>query len=253
MDRPQQYFTCCLLICGLVIFGGQSLEAAEWGSLSGKFIYIGTPVKQTDPRILEDPSLVVGPQGGIKNIFVFLKDRSFKEELIHPDYHKLPDQVVIQHQRDHIEPHAAGLWQPHQKLVVLNKTPHLHLTHLFPLKNHLPDSFNKNPAREKLIQFEHAELLPMQIKCDIHPWESSYLLVLDHPYIAITDETGTFNIKNLPIGEWEFRLWHEQAGHLAARDEWQRGRIKMQIKPGENDLGEIKVAPELFEPKTVRK
>ena len=166
------------------------MEAAEWGTLSGKFVYTGTPVKQSDPRIPEDQSLIIGPQGGIKNIFVFLKDRSFKQELIHPDYQKLPDQVVIQHQGDHIEPHAAGLWQPHQELVVLNKTPHLHLTHLFPLKNHLPDSLHENPNRKKLIQFEHAELLPMQIKCDIHPWESSYLLVHDHPYFAISDENG---------------------------------------------------------------
>lgn len=197
--------------------------------------------------------MIIGPQGGIKNIFVFIKDRRFKQELIHPDYQKLPDQVVIQHQGDHIEPHAAGLWQPHQELVVLNKTPHLHLTHLFPLKNHLPDSLHENPNRKKLIQFEHAELLPMQIKCDIHPWESSYLLVHDHPYFAISDENGAFQIKNLPVGEWVFQFWHEQAGHLAAREDWERGRIKMQIKPGDNDLGEIKVSPELFTPKSFSK
>tara|TARA_R110000850_G_scaffold67858_2_gene151756 strand:+ start:2076 stop:2768 length:693 start_codon:yes stop_codon:yes gene_type:complete len=229
------------------------VEAAEWGTLSGKFVYTGTPVKQSDPRIPEDQSLIIGPQGGIKNIFVFIKDRRFKQELIHPDYQKLPDQVVIQHQGDHIEPHAAGLWQPHQELVVLNKTPHLHLTHLFPLKNHLPDSLHENPNRKKLIQFEHAELLPMQIKCDIHPWESSYLLVHDHPYFAISDENGAFQIKNLPVGEWVFQFWHEQAGHLAAREDWERGRIKMQIKPGDNDLGEIKVSPELFTPKSFSK
>ena len=229
------------------------MEAAEWGTLSGKFVYTGTPVKQSDPRIPEDQSLIIGPQGGIKNIFVFIKDLRFKQELIHPDYQKLPDQVVIQHQGDHIEPHAAGLWQPHQELVVLNKTPHLHLTHLFPLKNHLPDSLHENPNRKKLIQFEHAELLPMQIKCDIHPWESSYLLVHDHPYFAISDENGAFQIKNLPVGEWVFQFWHEQAGHLAAREDWERGRIKMQIKPGDNDLGEIKVSPELFTPKSFSK
>jgi|TARA_R110001592_G_scaffold363246_1_gene682084 hypothetical protein len=251
--RPQQCFAWCLLISGLVIFGGQSVAAAEWGTLSGKFVYTGTPVKQTDPRIPEDQSLIIGPQGGIKNIFVFLKDRSFKQELIHPDYQKLPDQVVIQHQGDHIEPHTAGLWQPHQKLVVLNQTPHLHLTHLFPLKNHLPDSLHENRDRKKIIPFNHAELFPMLIKCDIHPWESSYLLVQNHPYFSITDETGAFQIKNLPVGEWEFRVWHERVGHLAAREDWERGRIKIQIKPGKNDLGMVKVSPKLFELKTVDK
>ncbi|WP_417383297.1 hypothetical protein [Gimesia sp.] len=235
--------------------GNQPLDAAEWGNLSGKFIYTGEPVKQKRTPFPEPLSLVVGPQKGIKNIFVYLKHRSLKENQIHPEYQKLPDQVVIQHQGNCIEPHAIALWQPHQKLVVLNKDPIQHQTHLFPLKNRLPDSIHQNPARKKIIEFEHAEFLPVLIKCDIHPWESGYLMVLDHPYFAITDETGAFQIKNLPVGEWEFRLWHEQAGRLAAREEWDRGRIKMQIKPGDNDLGEIKVAPEVFdrEPRSKKK
>lgn len=224
-----------------------ALEAAEWGSLSGKFVYTGTPVKQKKSRFPDDQSLVIGAQGGIKNIFVHLKDKHFKDELIHPDYQKLPDQVVIQHRGNRIEPHATVLWQPHQKLVILNKDPNLHLTQLFLIKNHLPESINENPARKKIIEFEHAEFLPTQIKCNIHPWETGYLLVQNHPYFSITDETGEFKIKNLPVGEWEFRVWHEQAGLLAARKEWQRGRIKMQIKPGDNDLGVIKVSPELFD------
>ena len=105
-----------------------ALEAAEWGSLSGKFVYNGTPVKQKKYQFPDDQSLVIGAEGGIKNIFVHLKDKHFKEELIHPDYQKLPDQVVIQHRGNRIEPHATVLWQPHQKLVILNKDPNLHLT-----------------------------------------------------------------------------------------------------------------------------
>ena len=186
-------------------------------------------------------------QGGIKNIFVYLKERNFKPERIHPDFRKLPNLVVIEHRNQRFEPHATALWQPHQKLVISNQSPRVHLTQLFPLKNQRPDLSAIGPGRKETIPFEYPELLPIQIKCDIHPFETGYLLVLDHPYVSISDETGAFQIKNLPVGEWEFRVWHEQAGYLAAREEWQKGRIKIQIKPGENDLGEIKVSPEMLE------
>lgn len=253
MYRCQQSFAWCLLIWGLIISGAPSLEAAEWGSLSGKFVYTGKPVKQKQGPFPVDESLVIGPQGGIQNIFVFLKDRNFKQELIHPDYQKLPDQLLIEHRGNRIQPHASALWQSHQKLVVLNKDPDLHLTHLHPLINRLPDSIQENIDRKKIIEFQFAEPIPMMVKCDVHPWETGYLLVQSHPYFSITGETGAFQIKNLPVGEWEFRIWHEKVGGLAAREEWQKGRIKVQIKPGENDLGVIKVSPEMMQTKTSSK
>jgi len=43
---------------------------------------------------------------------------------------------------------------------------------------------------------------------------SAYVLVLDHPYAAITDEKGHFEIPDLPVGDHEFRVWQESAGWL---------------------------------------
>ncbi|MEQ9065095.1 MAG: hypothetical protein RLO18_00160 [Gimesia chilikensis] len=243
----------CLLILGLVAQQSQSVQAAEWGSLSGKFVYPGPPVKQQKTPFPEAPSLVVGPQGGIKNIFVYLKARNFKPERIHPDFQKLPNLVVIEHRNQRLEPHATPLWLPHQKLVFSNQSPRVHVTQLFPLKNQLPDLSAIGPGRKETIPFEYPELLPIQIKCDIHPFETGYLLVLEHPYVSISDDTGAFQIKNLPVGEWEFRVWNEQAGYLAAREEWQKGRIKIQIKPGENDLGIIQVTPAMLKQKATYK
>ena len=38
--------------------------------------------------------------------------------------------------------------------------------------------------------------------------------MLDHPYMAITDSEGRFEIKALPIGKHKFRIWHERADLL---------------------------------------
>ena len=51
----------------------------------------------------------------------------------------------------------------------------------------------------------------MPVVCNIHPWMKAYILSLDHPYMAVTGEDGTFEIKNMPAGQHEFQFWHEIA------------------------------------------
>jgi hypothetical protein len=73
-----------------------------------------------------------------------------------------------------------------------------------------------------------------------------YVLPRDNPYAAVSGDDGSFEIKNLPAGTWEFQVWQEAAGNLAAKPEWKKGKFKLQIKPGDNDLGVIQVSPSLL-------
>ena len=58
----------------------------------------------------------------------------------------------------------------------------------------------------------------INIKCDIHPWMSARALVFDHPYVAITKDDGTYEIKNAPEGaELEIVYWHEATGKPTAK------------------------------------
>jgi plastocyanin len=45
--------------------------------------------------------------------------------------------------------------------------------------------------------------------CNVHPWMTARLAVFDHPYFAVTQQDGTFEIKGLPPGEYEISTWHE--------------------------------------------
>jgi len=47
------------------------------------------------------------------------------------------------------------------------------------------------------------------VKCDAHPWMRAYVYVSEHPYVAITDANGNFEIKDLPPGKYTIRFWHE--------------------------------------------
>ena len=49
-----------------------------------------------------------------------------------------------------------------------------------------------------------------KVKCDVHPWMSSYVAVMTHPYFAVTGRDGSFKIDNVPDGTYEIEAWHEK-------------------------------------------
>lgn len=48
-----------------------------------------------------------------------------------------------------------------------------------------------------------------KINCEQHLWERSWLYVSENPYVAITNEKGEFEIKDVPSGNYSLRAWHE--------------------------------------------
>ena len=90
------------------------------------------------------------------------------------------------------------------------------------------------------------EKIPVQYNCDIYPWMHGWILVSPHPYAAVSDASGNFTINGLPTGEWEFQVWHERVGSLKTAD-WPKGRFTLDIKHGKNNLGTIKLKPEVLE------
>ncbi len=77
------------------------------------------------------------------------------------------------------------------------------------------------------------------MSCSIHPWMSAFIMATPHPYFAVTDENGTFEIKNLPAGvDLEVRVWQEKVKYVpsatvnGAAANWPKGRMKLKL---END------------------
>ena len=61
------------------------------------------------------------------------------------------------------------------------------------------------------------------MKCNVHSWMRAYIGVMDHPYFAVTGPDGSFELKNVPPGDYTLAVWQEKLGkqerqvHLAAR------------------------------------
>lgn len=111
--------------------------------------------------------------------------------------------------------------------------------------NNKQQNFTIPAGQEKTVALEESEPAPIPVDCNIHPWMKSYVVVLDHPFAAVSDENGVLTIKGLPAGEeLVFRVYHEAGGIKEVEidgksEEWSRSRFKVDIKPGMNDLGTV--------------
>jgi hypothetical protein len=54
----------------------------------------------------------------------------------------------------------------------------------------------------------------VRVKCDVHPWEFSYINVVDHPFFAMTDVDGKFKLPSLPPGKYKVKAYHRLCGEL---------------------------------------
>lgn len=231
---------------------------AEWGSLTGRLVYDGDPppreklVVDKDVECcgkfdIRDESLMVGDDGGLMNTYIYCRDRSVD---VCPELTESADEFVLLDNRDCIfMPHCMMIWLDRQKLRIVNSDPVAQNVAFSPFGDRAANIILPPPpaeAAEAVWTFGRSQRKPVPIACNYHPWESAYILPRDNPYMAFTGEDGTFRIDKLPVGPHEFQAWHERPGYLDAPD-WRRGRFEVDVRAGVNDLGTIRLSPELFE------
>ena len=114
-----------------------------------------------------------------------------------------------------------------QPLEIVNSDPTLHNIHALPKDN---KEFNTGQPIQgmKMTHTFTAKEVMVPFKCDVHGWMNAYVGVLDHPYFAMTDKDGKFELKGLPPGTYTIEAWHEKLGtddaERDARREGNEGR-----------------------------
>jgi hypothetical protein len=69
-------------------------------------------------------------------------------------------------------------------------------------------NFAQLPGSKDNVTFTSPEAM-ITIRCNVHPFMAMHIGVMDHPFFAVTDAAGKFEIKNLPPGTYTLRVWHE--------------------------------------------
>jgi len=229
--------------------------------MKGRFIYGGdapsakklTVTKDTvvcGKHDLFNESLIVNSENkGIRNVVVqlYLK-RNAKRPAIHESYEQTADaKVNLDNASCRFDGHVVGI-RTSQTLLIRNLDGVGHNTKIDSLSNTAI-----NPILAANSEMEHkftkAERNPVPVSCSIHPWMNGYVVVQDHPYFAVTDENGEFEIRNLPAGDWTFTAWHEKSKNISevtiagTKQEWKRGRFGQSINNEKTtNLGDIVVA-----------
>jgi plastocyanin len=118
--------------------------------------------------------------------------------------------VVIDQRGCQYHPHVFGI-QTGQPLKILNSDATLHNIHALPKKNPEFNIGQPFQGMETVKKFDVPEV-GVHFKCDVHKWMGAYAGVLNHPFFAVTNEQGTFELKNLPAGNYVIEAWHEKYG-----------------------------------------
>ena len=64
----------------------------------------------------------------------------------------------------------------------------------------------ESTASEK-IRMRNGHYL-FRTQCGVHDFMQSWGMAVGNPYFAVTDEDGSFEIQNLPAGEYDLIAWH---------------------------------------------
>lgn len=101
-------------------------------------------------------------------------------------------------------------------LEILNSDGILHNIHAY-FGSLEPSNTVFNKAQPKFLKRINQTLDKPGIyyfKCDVHSHMTAFIVVMEHPYYAVTDETGKFTITDIPPGKYTVHAWHEALGTL---------------------------------------
>lgn len=228
-------------------------QAQQWGDLTGKFVFDG-PIPTAEKvnvtkdqevfgkENLVDESLKVGPGGELANVVIYVRTPNVKVNMELAD--GVPPKVVYDNKGGKFVPHILPVWLEKQTVVLHNSDPVGHNSNVQPLGDAAINPLL--PANSSVDhKFNRQQSIPVPVGCNIHPWMKGYILPRNNPYATVSKDDGTFKIEKLPVGELEFQIWQEKAGYLDLAGK-PKGRFKVTIKPGANDLGVIKVPASAF-------
>ncbi len=216
-----------LLLCCLALFGNSShgyadyevIEVLDGGSVKGQAVWQGSIPKLPPLKVFADldtcgtqvpsPALRIDPAtNGIQEVLVYLErvERGKKPATAYPLHMgKGPMHPAGRHCQfeQEVNPFVRTA-----EVALINFEPILHNPHLFSDKHSLFNLAMPTANREIAATLIRARGVGLGLQCDVHVHMNAWAAAFDHPYFAVTDEQGRFEIGGIPPGSYTLVAWH---------------------------------------------
>lgn len=244
------------LAVGVVAIASTASASAQDATLKMRFVYDGTApvVSNIDPNKdaafcgkhdIPNEKLIVNPDSnGIKNVIVHVYTRSSGDDL--PETTPANATHILANEECRFEPHVV-IARTGDKLKITNPDAVGHNANLNFIRN-TPQNLMIPSSQEKVVDLEEEEPAPIPVECNIHPWMKAFVVVLEHPFADVSDENGNITIEGLPAGKEITFAVRFEGGKLdevkvgGKETQWKRQRFEVDLKAGDNDLGDILVS-----------
>jgi len=250
-----------LAVAGTFV-SGNAVQAQQWGTVKGQVVWAGGAIPANPPLnvdkdkavcLKEGPllanKLVITPKSkGVRWVLVWLADPKDARNVkfvppIHPSLKNSKPTVEIDQPCCVFEPRVMGLWADKQTVVVKNPAS---IPHNFAITS-IGEGPSTNPlippGGQVTVKGFVPKLVPTTYSCSIHTWMKGWIGSFAHPYFAVTDKDGNFEIKNAPAGKFQVVAWQEEVGFVMMKDKMIRGKLITIKANGVTDLGKIDMKP----------
>ncbi|MFQ5772304.1 MAG: hypothetical protein ACE5HX_17345 [bacterium] len=209
--------TCLFLNTVVSTENRESSSASEGGIIKGQITYAGEVPGQEKIKINKDvnicgkvphfdETLLVSEDKGLANVIVSLSNvKNGKSLAAWGTEFELNQKSCV------FVPHVL-LVPVGAKLKIKNSDGILHNIHTYSEKNQPINKAQPRFLKVLSVSFEEPEIV--RVACDVHNWMNSYIAIVDHPYYAITDKNGHFELTDVPAGTYTLECWQESLGKL---------------------------------------
>lgn len=193
------------------------VDPATAAMVRGQIAFEGTPPAPQPIDMSEEPACaeaygsdgpstqkVVVADGRLANVFVYVKEGLMQE------FPAPAEPVTLDQENCRYRPHVLGL-QVGQPLRITNSDDLLHNINAKPVENRGFNISQPQADMETTREFRVTEVM-IPVECDVHGWMNAYVGVTSHPYFAVSAADGSFEIANLPPGDYVIEAWHERYG-----------------------------------------
>jgi hypothetical protein len=180
----------------------QETQVSGGGTIKGKVLYNGEiPIRTVVPTkdeqvcggVREEPEVKVSADNGVGDAIVYLKE--VEQGKAWPAAAQAP---TLDNKDCIFTPSIQAI--PAGKLNVHNSDPVLHNTHGFYGRR---TAFNiALPNQGQTIEVDLPRPGQVKIECDSHGWMLGFVYAVANPYYALTAEDGTFEIAEVPPGDY---------------------------------------------------